>query len=110
VLAAGRHDRLWDVLDGLYRRQAGENSGWVTDELLDDVAAEAGLDGAMLRSEGADASVDRERARHERAAERGGVPGTPAFELGRSGSRLRLVQLRSLGPDGLVPAIEALLE
>ena len=34
ALAAGIQDRLWNVVDLLYRNQGIENSGWATDELL----------------------------------------------------------------------------
>ena len=47
ALAAGREDRLWDVVAGFYARQGAEN-GWITDELVDDVVTEAGLDGGRL--------------------------------------------------------------
>lgn len=109
AVAAGRHGRLWDVVDGLYRRQGAENTGWVSDEVLREVAAEAGLDGARLRDESWAQWVAAERGRSDRAAQAAGVTGTPSFQLGRTGSRLELVQLSSLGPDGLVPAIDALL-
>jgi protein-disulfide isomerase len=109
ALAAGRHGRLWDVVDGLYRRQGAENAGWVTDELLDEVAVDAGLRGARLRDESKSSWVAAQRGRNDRAAQAAGVTGTPSFQLGRTGGRLELVKLRSLGPDGLVPAIDALL-
>jgi protein-disulfide isomerase len=45
VLAAGLQDRLWQLQEALYRNQGGENSGWVTEELLRRLAAEIpGLD------------------------------------------------------------------
>ena len=109
AVAAGRENRLWDVVDGLYRRQGAENTGWVSDEVLREVAAEAGLDGARLRDESWAQWVAVERSRSDRAAQAAGVTGTPSFQLGRTGGRLELVQLRSLGPEGLVPAIDALL-
>ena len=43
------------------------------------------------------------------AADAAGVQGTPSFQLGRTGSPLELVRLRSLGPEGITPAIDALL-
>ena len=107
--AAGQHDRLWQVLDGLYQGQGAENSGWVTDELVDQIAAEAGLDAGELRDRRDDASVDRELAQSSAAAQAAGVRGTPAFQLGRTGGKLELVVLRSLGPEGIRPAIDALL-
>jgi protein-disulfide isomerase len=109
AIAAGRHDRLWDIVDGLYRQQGAENAGWVTDDLIDEVATHSGLEGDRLRAAvGAD-WIAAERARADRAAQAAGVTGTPSFQLGRTGGRLELVQLRSLGPEGLVPAIDALL-
>ena len=35
--------------------------------------------------------------------------GTPAFQIGPTGGRLELVELSSLGPEGILPAIEAVL-
>jgi hypothetical protein len=37
------------------------------------------------------------------------VHGTPAFQVGRTGGRLELVEVSSLGPGGIRPAIEAVL-
>jgi len=109
ALAAGREDRLWDVVEGFYVRQGAENSGWVTDDLVDDVAAEAGLDGDRLRSARDAPWVTAELRGAQRAADAAGVGGTPSFQLGRTGGALELVQLRSLAPEGITPAIDALL-
>jgi protein-disulfide isomerase len=108
VVAAGPHGRSWDVVDALYRRQGGENAGWVTDDLLGEVADEAGLDPSLLRAPPG-SRLAAELARNDRAAHAAGVIGTPAFQLGRTGGRLTLVELRSLDPGGLVAAIDALL-
>lgn len=40
TLAAGRQNRLWDVLEALYHRQGTENSGWVTDQMLEEIPLE----------------------------------------------------------------------
>ena len=45
AIAASAGDRLWNMVDGFYRSQGSENSGWVTDDLIDQIAAQAGLDG-----------------------------------------------------------------
>ncbi len=108
ALAAGRENRLWDVVAGFYARQGAEN-GWVTDELVDDVVAEAGLDGAVVRAARGESWVTAELRNAQAAADAAGVQGTPSFQLGRTGGALELVQLRSLGPEGITPAIDALL-
>ncbi len=109
ALAAAREDRLWDVVEGFYARQGAENTGWVTNDLVDDVVAEAGLDGDRLRSARDESWVTAELRNAQAAADTAGVHGTPSFQLGRTGGALELVQLRSLGPEGITPAIDALL-
>ena len=103
AVAAGRQNRLWDVAEALYHRQGGENTGWVTDGLLEEVA------GAQALSETSHPWVERQIASADRAAQAAGVPGTPSFEVGPTGGRLQLVELRSVGPEGLTPAIDAAL-
>jgi protein-disulfide isomerase len=103
ALGASRQNRLWDVVDALYRAQGAENSGWVSDELLADVAGPEAL------AQGSRPWVDRQLSDTAAAAEAAGVRGTPAFEVGRTGGKLEPVFLQSLGPDGLRPAIDAAL-
>jgi protein-disulfide isomerase len=103
AVAAGRENRLWHVVEGLYHRQGHENSGWVTEPLLDEVAgprAVATRNAPWVVTEMADAS---------RAARAAGIAGTPAFQIGKTGGTLQTVPLNSLGPEGLQPAIEATL-
>ena len=67
VHAAGRQDRLWNLVHALYIRQGPENSGWASESLLTEAA------------------------------------------LGPTGGRLEPLVLRSLGPDGVTPEIDAVL-
>ncbi len=110
AVAAGANGHLWDVVHGLYLNQGHENSGWVTDELVRDIAAGVhGVDAeALTRASGSDA-VASEIERAARAARAARVNGTPAFQVGPTGGRLELVQPNSLGPEGIIPAIEAVL-
>jgi protein-disulfide isomerase len=85
VLAAGLQDRLWQLQDALYRNQGGENSGWVTEELVRELAAEIPeLDVEQLL---ADARSDQvtammtEAASQADAAEISGTP-TLAIQVG----------------------------
>jgi protein-disulfide isomerase len=108
AIAAGREHRLWEVVEGFYARQGAENA-WVTDDLVDDVAAEAGLDAGRLRDAQDESWVSAALRAAQAAADAAGVQGTPSFQLGRTGGPLELVQLRSLGPEGMTPKIDALL-
>lgn len=103
AVAAAREDRLWNVVEGLYHRQSHENSGWVTEALLDELAGPRALTSRNAPW------VVAEMANSSRAARAAGITGTPAFQIGKTGGRLQTVPLRSLGPEGIQPAIEAIL-
>ena len=68
-----------------------------------------GLDADQLIDARWDDAVGSEIERSARAARVAGVNGTPAFEIGPTGGSLELVHVDSLGPEGIVPAIEAAL-
>jgi hypothetical protein len=110
VIAAGRQDRLWDLAHSFYVNQGAENSGWVTDELVTDLSSEIrGLDRAKMVAASGKRWVEAEMRQASAAAEAAGVSGTPAFRIGPTGGQLQAVQLTSLAPDGIVPAIESAL-
>lgn len=110
AIAAGQENHLWDVVHGLYQSQGLENAGWVTDELVTEIAAGVrGLEAQELLGARWESSVEAEMKRAAAAARAAGINGTPVFQVGPTGGRLELVQVNSLGPEGLVPAIEAVL-
>lgn len=79
VLAAGMQQKLWQYSAALYANQGEENSGWVTDALLEQLAGDVGLDWARLKSDAAGGEVDRLARVTATEAARLQVPGTPAF-------------------------------
>ena len=110
VIAAGRQDHLWDLVHSLYLNQGTENTGWVTDELVNDLASQIpGLDPAKMLNARAHRDVDLEMKQATATAKAAGVGGTPAFQIGPTGGQLQAVQPTSLAPEGLVPAIETVL-
>jgi protein-disulfide isomerase len=109
VVAAGRQGRLWDVVEALYANQGPENSGWVTEAMLAEISSRAGLDYKAVVAARSGPDVARTISRDARYARAAGVPGTPFFELGRTHGTHAPVAVRSLGPEGLRPAIDALL-
>jgi protein-disulfide isomerase len=108
VIAAGAHDKLWNLVHELYRRQGYENGGWVAEELAD-AASAAGVDSRVLERVAWSRATTRAVARSARAARTAGVEGTPSFELGRTGGRLVLVQLGSLRTEAIRQALDAAL-
>ena len=110
AIAAGQENHLWDVVHGLYLSQGPENTGWVTDELVSEIASGIpDLDGEKLLDVRWESTIESGLKRAAAAAQAAGVNSTPAFQLGPTGGRLELVQVSSLGPEGIVPAIEAVL-
>lgn len=110
IVAAGEQGKLWNVLELLYRNQGDEGSGWVTDDILRDVGeAVPGLDVEQMlaarQSDATTATIQQMAAR----ADVSGVNGTPSFEAGLTGRQLSRVELTSLEPDGIRPALDALL-
>jgi protein-disulfide isomerase len=82
VLAAGLQDRLWQLQEALYRNQGGENSGWVTEGLVRELAAEIpGLDADRLVVEADSAEVTEMMAEAEAQADAAGVGGTPTLAI-----------------------------
>ena len=109
ALAAGDENKLWHAVELLYWNQGTENTGWVTDAKLDAVATAIGLDGADLRARGDKTPVVHAIAESTTAARDDGVSATPTILVGPSGGTLERIQLRGLGPEGVVPAIESVL-
>ena len=108
AIAAGEKNHFWDVVHGLYLNQGSENAGWVSDELVEEIAADAGLDGALLDRRW-DKAVAAGVERMSRAAQSAGVRSTPSFRVGATGGPLEPVQVSSLAPEGIIPAIDAVL-
>jgi protein-disulfide isomerase len=106
VLAAAGQNRLWPFVHEVYARQGPENSGWVN-RALPTAAVRARVDLAQVSRESRSTWVERQLVAAGRAAERAGVRGTPAFELGWTGKRLELVEDGSL--DTLRARLDALL-
>ena len=111
VLAAGRQNRLWNVVELLYANQGAENSGWVSAELVDRIAGSVpGLDRDRFEAHRGLQALSADMAKAQRQAQTAGVRGTPAFELGLTGSAPRTLEVTSLTPDQFAAAIEALLD
>jgi protein-disulfide isomerase len=110
ALAAGEQRRLWDVLHLLFANQGPENGGWVSEDLLTRIgAAVPGLDGSRMRERRWSPPVERELASASAAARRDGIAGTPAFLVGRTGSKLEPLVVTSLDAAPFRAHLDALL-
>ena len=108
ALAAGEQDRLWDVVHGLFVQQGAENSGWVSDALLRSFGG-TGLDAQRMLENTESRWVESQLAAAARAAKRAGVPGTPFFQAGRTGSALTPLGVSALDADTFRRELDRLL-
>jgi len=110
ALAAGQQNRFWNVLELLFENQGTENTGWVTDSLLQSIGdAVPGLNAQRMLAARSSNSVERELVDAETFAKQVGVNSTPTFAVGKTGEPLRIVQLQNLAPSALTPSLDAAL-
>src|SRR5215212_8061132 len=92
-IAAGaeRQGRLWPFLEGFYARQGAENSGYVTDGFLREVADAAGVDAGRALGQADSAFATRRLDRANADAGRIGVGGTPTLTVRRGDGPERML-------------------
>jgi protein-disulfide isomerase len=105
--AAARQDRLWSFVDGFYRHQGPENSGYATDAFLRERAdAVEGLDTDRVMAERSEPAARRPLERAERLATRLRSDSTPAFYLRHGDGPLRPLPIAELTPQAFTTAID----
>lgn len=106
VLAAGAQGKLWQLSEALYANQGDENSGWVTDELLQRLAGELGLDWTRLQTDAAGDDVQSQARAMAAEGARLEVPGTPTFFVQIGDGQPYQVQPASFAPDAFRPILD----
>jgi protein-disulfide isomerase len=108
ALAAGEQNRLWDVVHGLFVSQGAENSGWVTEGLLQSFAG-TGLNTALMFERTQSPWVERELADARRSADENGIAGTPSFLAGPTGGPLAALHVTELDAETFRNQLDRLL-
>lgn len=103
ALAAANQGKLWQYVAALYANQGEENSGWVTDDLLEQLAGDVGLDWTQLKTDAASEKVTRQAQATLAEADRLGVPGTPTFFVKVGDGAPYAVQPNSFSIDAFRP-------
>jgi protein-disulfide isomerase len=105
--AAARQDAMWPFVEVLYKNQGAENSGWVTDKLIDQILAEVpGLDASKVKVDAKSPAVTKEIKAVEAEAKALNVQGTPWFYIGIGVSAPYEVQVQSLTPEAFRPILD----
>src|SRR6188472_2108223 len=111
AMSAGLQDKLWQVVGLFYANQGAENSGWVTDSLIDQILAEVpGLDAAKVKVDAQSAKVANQIAAVQAEATKLGVQGTPWFYLAVGFNPPVNFQPRSLTPSDFRTPIDQALK
>lgn len=96
VLAASHQDKMFELMELLYHNQGVENSGWLSQELVEAAARSIrGLDVTRLVDDMDSASVSALLDAHAAEAARRGVDSTPTVLVGRTGGDVTQVELSS---------------
>ena len=111
AVASGFQNKLWEVTGLFYENQGTENSGWVTDSLIDEILAEVpGLDAAKVKADAKSAAVTKQIAAVEAQATALKVQGTPWFYIGIGLNPLYEIRPTSLEPSAFRPALDDALK
>lgn len=80
AIAAGQQDKMWSFIDTFYDNQGVENSGYVTDDFLTEIAEKAGVpDIDKWNTDREAPAMDEDLARIDAIATENGFSGTPSF-------------------------------
>jgi protein-disulfide isomerase len=80
LLAAAEQNKLWPLMDAFYRNQGSENSGWLTDALIRQLASEIpGLDADKLFQRAQSDELGRAAQQAAVDAQNIGISGTPTL-------------------------------
>ncbi len=115
ALAAGKQAKLWNFIETFYREQGPEDSGYVTDKYLREIAEQVpGLDLAKWASERTEPEFVSQIESDARAAGAAGFTGTPSFLIGHTGGAAKPLSEAEYGsleePSGFNAAIERQLK
>jgi protein-disulfide isomerase len=91
VAAAGLQNRLWQMVDLVYRNQGEENGGWLNDAYLRRVAGVAGVDVKRAFAERRSVPVNAQIEEARSSAKAVGVESTPTFVISRGGREVKRV-------------------
>ena len=94
--AAAQQDKLWPFVEAFYAKQGAENSGYVTDAFLRDVAKTAGVDAGKALEYADTAAAQKPLATANADAAALKIDGTPTFTVQRGDGPVKVVSADQL--------------
>jgi protein-disulfide isomerase len=109
LLAAANQNKLWQLEEGFYRNQGDEHSGWLTDDLIREIAAEIpGLDVDQLFADAETDEIAQQAQQDAADAQNAGITGTPTLLIKVADEDPYLIQV--VTPDEMREALDGALE
>jgi protein-disulfide isomerase len=107
MLAAGKQNKAWDYIELFYHQQGQEDSGYVTENYLQELAKQVpGLNLTTWTSDRSNPEFTNVITTDAQTANREGFNGTPSFLIGKSGQPGKHYEYSSLtDPSGFESAI-----
>jgi protein-disulfide isomerase len=110
IYAAGRQNKLWNLVDALYARQGQENSGWITDAVIRAAAKDADANADAILAASSSPGVTAQLRASAQAATQANVQGTPTFVVQRPPAVPRQLQLQALDFGSFSAALDSALQ
>ncbi len=112
ALAAGKQQRMWNYVELFYHDQGEEDSGYVTEAYLQELAKQVpGLNLTKWATDRTDPALSEQVTTDGQTATNEGFTGTPSFLVGKSGGHLAKLEYSSLSdPSSFDAAIEKALK
>jgi protein-disulfide isomerase len=108
AVAAGQQNRLWQFVETFYANQKQENSGYVTDAFLRDIATKAGVNVTRAFAARSTPEVTGALQQAVTAANKLGVSGTPTFFITKKGGSAKPLNVDYTKSAPFIAAVEQL--
>jgi protein-disulfide isomerase len=108
AVAAGQQNRLWQFVETFYANQKQENSGYVNDAFLRDVATQSGVNVAKAFAARSTPAVTGALQEAVTAANKLGVSGTPTFFITKKGGSAKPLNVDYTKSAPFITAVEQL--
>jgi len=112
AMAAGKQQKAWDYIELFYLQQGQENTGYVTEKYLQELAKQVpGMNLATWTADRGNGAFTNAITTDAQAANNAGFTGTPSFLIGKSGEQTKKLEYSSLSdPSSFESAINGLLK
>jgi protein-disulfide isomerase len=108
--AAGTQHKLWDFADLFYKNQGTENTGYVTDKFIEQIATNAGLDVNKLKADESAPLVEQQLGEAQNQAQQFNINSTPSFLIQIGNGKPQKLNYQTFKLDQFTGPIDAALK